>query len=468
MNQLFDRMIRNGQVVLPDGTYKLDIGIIGGTIAAVSESLADCAADDVIDAEGKYVLPGMIDIHVHFNEPHFGHWEGFAAGSAALAAGGCTAYADMPLNGNPPTVTPEALALKEKLAEGNSSVDYTFWGGLVPGKLDQLEAMAAQGVRGFKAFMSNPGGEGEGRFREADDLTLYEGMKKIASLGGFVALHAESDTITSRLAEQAVREGKSDSRAFAASRPVIAELEAVNKALLFAEQTGCEVHFVHISSVEAVELIDRAKKRGVAVTVETCPHYLLLTEEDMASIGPAAKCSPPLRSEEQKEGLWRLLAEGKLDVIASDHSPCPPELKSGESLTFFEAWGGIAGAQSSLELMLDEGFMKRQIPLHRLVDLLSAGPAKRFGLYPQKGLVAQGADADLVIVDPERSYTLTEAHLRQRHKVSPYLGRKFACKVAATIVRGVTVYTEEHGVNPVKLGQLLHQPVNDTAPQQTP
>ncbi|SFD71616.1 allantoinase [Paenibacillus catalpae] len=466
MNQVFDRMIRNGQVVLPDGTYPLDIGIIGGKIAAISESLADSAAHDVLDAEGKYVLPGMIDIHVHFNEPNFGHWEGFATGSAALAAGGCTAYADMPLNGNPPTVTPEALALKGKLAEGNSAVDYTFWGGLVPGKLDQLEKMAAEGIRGFKAFMSNPGGEGEGRFREVDDLTLFEGMKIISALGGFVALHAESDAITSRLAEQAVQEGRTDARAFVLSRPVIAELEAVNKAILFSEQTGCEVHFVHISSVEAVELIDRAKKRGAKVTVETCPHYLLLTEEDMASIGPAAKCAPPLRSAEQKEGLWRLVAEGKLDVIASDHSPCPPELKFDESLSFFEAWGGIAGAQSSLEIMLGEGWVKREIPLHKLIDLLSVGPAKRFGLYPQKGLIAEGADADLVIVDPNRSYTLTDDQLWQRHKVSPYLGREFACKVTTTLVRGVTVYTEENGVYAAKQGKLLLKPVN--APQQTP
>jgi allantoinase len=466
MNQVFDRMIRNGQVVLPDGTYRLDIGIIDGKIAAISESLADSAANDVLDAAGKYVLPGMIDIHVHFNEPNFGHWEGFAAGSAALAAGGCTAYADMPLNGNPPTVTPEALNMKEKLAEGNSAVDYTFWGGLVPGKLDQLEKMASLGIRGFKAFMSNPGGEGEGRFREADDWTLYEGMKKIAALGGFVALHAESDAITSSLAEQAVREGRTDARAFALSRPVIAELEAVNKAILFSEQTGCEVHFVHISSVEAVELIDRAKQRGAKVTVETCPHYLLLTEEDMTSIGPAAKCAPPLRSAKQKEGLWRLLAEGKLDVIASDHSPCPPELKLDESLTFFEAWGGIAGAQSSLEIMLDEGWVKRQIPLHTLAHLLSAGPAKRFGLYPQKGLIAEGADADLVIVAPNRFYTLAGDQLWQRHKISPYLGRTFACKVTTTMVRGKTVYTEEAGVYAAKQGKLLLQPVN--AAQQSP
>ncbi|GLX70733.1 allantoinase [Paenibacillus glycanilyticus] len=466
MNQVFDRMIRNGKVVLPGGTYKRDIGIIDGKIAAISPSLADSAADEVLDAEGQYVLPGMIDIHVHFNEPNFGHWEGFATGSAALAAGGCTTYVDMPLNGNPPTVTPEALALKGNLAVGNSSVDYAFWGGLVPGKLDQLEKMAALGVRGFKAFMSNPGGEGEGRFREVDDLTLYEGMQRIAALGGFVALHAESDAITSQLAERAIREGRTDARAFVASRPVIAELEAVNKAILFSEQTGCEVHFVHISSTQAIELIDQAKKRGVKVTVETCPHYLVLTDEDMANIGPAAKCAPPLRSAEQQDGLWRLIAEGKLDVIASDHSPCPPELKFSEELTFFEAWGGIAGAQNSLELVFDEGYIKRHIPLHQLVELLSAGPAKRFGLYPQKGAIAEGADADLVFVDASHSYTLTEEHLQQRHKISPYLGREFACKVTTTLVRGLTVYTEEQGVHPASQGQLLLKSVN--APQQTP
>lgn len=455
----FDLIIQGGDVVLADEVKKLDIGVRGGRIAALAESLEDEPSASRFDAEGLIVMPGMVDIHVHFNEPNFGHWEGFATGSAALAAGGITAFADMPLNGNPPTVTAEALRTKLKLAEGNTAVDYTLWGGLVPGNLDRLAELSAQGVTGFKAFMSNPGGEGEGRFREVDDWTLYEGMKRIAELGGFVALHAESDAITSRLAGEAAAAGRTDAHAFAASRPVIAELEAVNKAILFAEETGCSTHFVHISSPEAVKLIDAARRRGVPVTVETCPHYLILTDIDMAALGPVAKCAPPLRSEAAREELWSLLAAGKFDVIASDHSPCPPELKFKEGLSFFEAWGGISGAQSSLELMLDEGWRKRGIPLPRLAAVLSKGPAERFGLYPRKGEIRIGADADMAVLDPNGAYTLSAEHLQYRHKHSPYVGRTLGCRVAATYVRGRLVYTPDAGVIAAGGGKALLEPV---------
>ncbi|MGG4144129.1 allantoinase [Paenibacillus algorifonticola] len=455
MDSYYDCIVMNGFVVLSDQVKKLDIGIRDGRIAALEPSLAGAEAGSIIDAEGQYVLPGMVDIHVHFNEPNLGHWEGFVSGSAALAAGGATCYADMPLNGNPPTVTTEALSLKAGQAEGHSAVDYTFWGGLVPGKLDELASMFEAGVVGFKAFMSNPGGEGEGRFREVDDWTLYEGMKKIAALGGFIALHAESDAITSQLADAALAAGRLDAEAFAASRPIIAELEAVNKALLFAEQTGCKVHFVHISSYDAVELIDRAKRRGLLVTVETCPHYLLLTRKEMAELGAVAKCAPPLRSEEQREGLWRMIGEGKLDVIASDHSPCPTSMKVDASKTFFEAWGGISGAQSSMELVLGEGWIKRGLPLPLLSALLSAGPAQRFGLYPRKGAIAIGSDADLAIIDANAAYELLEEHLFYRHKHSPYVGKELACRVMATLVRGSVVYTADGGLAQPASGKSL-------------
>ncbi|MFD1954396.1 allantoinase [Paenibacillus thailandensis] len=455
---MLDLIIQGGTVVLADEVQKLDIGVRDGRIAVLAESLQDEGCTARFDAQGLIVMPGAVDIHVHFNEPNFGHWEGFATGSAALAAGGCTAFADMPLNGNPPTVTGEALQQKLDLAEGRTAVDYTLWGGLVPGNLDQLETLAERGVIGFKAFMSNPGGEGEGRFREADDWTLYEGMKRIAALGGFVAVHAESDSITSRLAGEAVAAGRMDAHAFAASRPAIAELEAVNKAILFAEETGCPTHFVHISTPAAVKLIGRAKKRGVPVTAETCPHYLVLTENDMAALGPVAKCAPPLRDDASREELWSLLAAGELDVVASDHSPCPPELKFKEGLSFFEAWGGISGAQSSLELMLDEGWLKRGISLPLLAKVLSAGPAKRFGLYPRKGEIAVGADADFAIVNAESGYTLGAEQLQYRHKHSPYVGRSFGCKVAATFVRGRLVYTAEAGVVAAGSGKPLLEP----------
>ncbi|MCI3923730.1 allantoinase AllB [Paenibacillus sp. TRM 82003] len=451
MTESFDLVVQKGLVVLPTGAEALDVGIKDGRVAALAARLPEDGAS-VVDAEGCYVLPGMIDAHVHLNEPNFGHWEGFRTGSASLAAGGVTCYVDMPLNGNPPTVTPEALDAKAALADGSSAVDYAFWGGLVPGKLDALEPMHALGVVGFKAFLSNPGGEGEGRFREVDDATLFEGMKRIASFDGLLALHAESDAITSILSAEAAASGKTSALDFAASRPIAAETEAVAKALLFAERTGCRLHFVHISSAEAVAMIDGAKRRGLDVTVETCPHYLLLTEADMEALGPVAKCAPPLRSSQERERLWAEVASGRLDLVASDHSPCPSALKEGP---FFSAWGGISGAQSSLELLFDEAVNKRGLPPTLVAELTASGPAKRFGLAPRKGSIVLGADADLAVVDPKGAYVLTSDMLYYRHKHSPYVGREIGCRVKATLVRGRLVYSVEEGVAEAFIGEWI-------------
>ncbi|MBB6732021.1 allantoinase [Cohnella sp. CBP 2801] len=446
MSESFDLVVRNGTVVLPGEVVRADVGVRNGKIAAVAGDIGAVEAARAIDAEGCLVMPGVIDAHVHFNEPNFGHWEGFRTGSAALAAGGCTAYADMPLNGNPPTVDGKALREKERLAAGHSAVDYAFWGGLVPGNLDRLRELADAGVVGFKAFMSNPGGEGEGRFREADPGTLRAGMERIAAFGGLLALHAESDAMTARLAALARSEGRTGARDFALSRPVAAELEAVADALAMAEETGCRLHFVHISSPEAVRLVAAARGRGMDVSLETCPHYLTLTEEDMVRLGPVAKCAPPLRDAARREGLWAGLLAGDIDWIASDHSPCPESMKMAPGLTFFDAWGGIAGAQNTLELMLEEGWIKRGLPLPALSELLSARPARRFGFYPRKGEIAVGFDADLAIVDPNRPRELAKEELLHRHPHSPYIGKRLSCKVVATLCRGIEVYREREGI----------------------
>ncbi|MFD2333157.1 allantoinase AllB [Cohnella sp. GCM10020058] len=441
----YDLIVKGGYVALPDQAVFLDIGIRDGKIAAIGAELCASPDTEIVDACGKWVLPGMVDAHVHLNEPGMGHWEGFASGSAALAAGGCTTFVDMPLNGLPPTVNTEALAMKADRAAGVSSIDYAFWGGLVPGNANDLQALHASGVKAFKAFMSDPGGETEDRFREVDDLTLLEGMRTIASFGGLLGLHAESDAITSRLAAKAAAEGRTDAAAFIASRPVVAELEAVSRALLFARETGCRLHFVHMSSPEAVELIAQAKIEGLDVTAETCPHYLALSDLDMGRIGPAAKCAPPMRDDTRRERLWQQVASGLIDVIASDHSPSPEAWKSMEGRTFMSAWGGIAGAQSSLELMLDEGAVKRGLPLTVIARLTADGPARRFGLDGRKGRIAVGFDADLAIVDPAAAYTLKRDDLYQRHRHSPYIGRTFSCRVVNTFVRGQLVYSLKNG-----------------------
>jgi allantoinase len=449
MSESYDLVIVNGMVVLRDEMRQLDIGIRSGKIVGLAEEI-DPGSSEVIDASGMHILPGMIDMHVHFNEPGLSDWEGFESGSAALAAGGCTTYADMPLNGTPPTVSMAGLQQKLEAAKSHSVVDYALWGGLVPGNLDQLELLAEAGVIGFKAFMSEPGGEGEDIFRRVDDWTLYEGMKKIAALGGILALHAESEAIASGMAADIRREGKTGAKDYAASRPVLAELEAVNRALFYAKQTGCSLHFVHISSADAVLAIGEAKKQGLDVTVETCPHYLTLTVEDMESLGATAKCAPPLRDALEQGKLWTLLAAGQIDLIASDHSPCPPKLKQGDN--YFDLWGGISGAQSSMELMLEEGYKKRGIALPLLARLLSYNPAVRFGLHPRKGEIRVGADADLALVHLNDTYILAKEHLLDKHKQSPYVGRQFTCRIQITINKGHLAYQVDQGVARSKQG----------------
>lgn len=453
MDDNLDLIIKGGTVVLLDEVCKLDIGIKAGRIVCLEKNL-EPKGTPVIRADNKVVMSGMVDVHVHFNEPGYSHWEGFSTGSASLAVGGCTTYIDMPLNGVPPTISLDALNRKLAAAQGNSYVDYALWGGLVPGNRAELRALAEAGVIGFKAFMSDPGGVDENAFRGADDWTLLEGMKEVASFGGVVAVHAESEMLISQLTALKLNEGKCSARDFVESRPIIAELEAVNRALFYAGQTGCGLHFVHISSVQAVEAITRAKRSGLNVTVETCPHYLALTDEDLPRIGALAKCAPPLRSREEQEQLWSAVIAGEVDIIASDHSPCPGSMKEMRDGNFFAAWGGISGAQSSLELVIGEGHIQRGIPLPALSRMLSYEPARRFGLA-SKGQIIQGADADLVFVDLNQSYTLQAEQLQYKHPHSPYAGKEMLCKVMATICRGKLVYEAERGLSEIKPGQWI-------------
>ncbi|MDQ0114720.1 allantoinase [Paenibacillus harenae] len=448
-----DLIIKNGTVVLKDEVRVLDIGILEGRIVQLGEQLDENIAETTVDAAGLTVMAGMIDVHVHLNEPGLGEWEGFESGSAALAAGGCTTYVDMPLNGIPPTVTVSAMQQKLDAAQGRSQVDYALWGGLVPGKLHELKPLHEAGVVGFKAFMSSPGDPSEDAFREVDDYTLLEGMKIIASLNKVLALHAESEPIVSKLGLAMRAEGRSSPADYAASRPIIAELEAINRALFYAEQTGCALHFVHISSEAGVKAIVRARERGLDVTVETCPHYLTLTAADLDRKGAVAKCSPPLRDEAEREKLWQEIAAGHVDMISSDHSPCPASMKEADD--FFDAWGGIAGAQSSMELIIGEGHVKRGIPLTLLSRLLSSAPAKRFGLHKGKGEIRVGADADIVLIDLNKPYTLETNHLYHRHKHSPYIGETLHCKIAATYLGGQLVYDEKRGLSARKPGRWV-------------
>jgi allantoinase len=405
-----DLVVRGGTLVLPDGPRRADLGVTGGAIAELGEELP--GGREEIDAAGLHVLPGGIDAHVHFNEPGRTHWEGWATGTAALAAGGMTAGFEMPLNAHPPTIDGPAFDAKLAAAKASACVDFALWGGIVPGNADRLEELFERGVIGFKAFMSASGTDD---FRNADDATLHAGMAIAARLGAIVAVHAENDALTSR------PHAGTTWRDYAASRPPVAEIEAIARALAFAEDTGCALHVVHVSTARGVELVAQARARGVDATCETCPHYLFLREADMETLGVVAKCAPPLR---EPEPLWERLDD--IALVASDHSPCPPELKDPDD--YFFAWGGIAGAQTTLPLLLT-----RADPA-TVARLTAAGPAERFGIR-SKGALKIGYDADLALIDLDARDELRAEDLEYRHKLSPFLGHRLP-RVVRTLLRG--------------------------------
>jgi allantoinase len=390
-----------------------------------------------VDARGLHVFPGLVDAHVHFNEPGRTEWEGIETGSSALAAGGATLFFDMPLNAHPPTIDAESFRLKLAAAERKSVIDFAFWGGLVPGNLDCLGELAECGVVGFKAFMANSGIDD---FRSVDDATLRAGMKRAAQLGLPVAVHAESEDMTRELAQQCLASGRTSIRDYLASRTVEAELDAIRRALDMAGETGCALHVVHVSCGAGIRLITEAKVRGVNVSCETCPHYLALTADDVERIGATAKCAPPLRSSQEQDELWRCLLAGEIDTVGSDHSPAPPEMK--RDTNFFKVWGGISGGQHTLSILLTEGHWSRKASLPLLAGLLSTRPATRFRLPATKGRIAVGADADLALVALAGSFPVQAGELFYRHAQTPYLGRTLRGRVMRTFLRGATVFKD--------------------------
>jgi allantoinase len=434
---LYDVVIRNGNVVLPTGVVKTDIGVKDGKVAAIEKNLQH-QGEQEWNAEHQYIFPGMIDVHVHFSEPGREHWEGFHTGSMMMAAGGCTTYFDMPLNGIPSTVNKEALDEKARIGNEKSVVDFGLWGGLVPGNEEDLKPLAESGVIGFKAFLSTTGNK---EFEAVDDMTLLDGMKQIARLGKVLALHSESASMTNWLKKEKENEGKYSADDYLETRPITAEVEAVERAIYYAELTNCPLHFVHISSEKAMEKIQEAKEKGMNITVETCPHYLLFHHGHLRELGAVAKCAPPLREDNERQKLIELLKSDRFDMISSDHSPCPYDLKDPNVHNLFEAWGGISGGQFSL-LASIELSLAHNIPFEKVAKWTASNPAERFGISDRKGKIAKGADADFAFVTLDEAYTVTAENYYAKHKESLYIGHTFPCKVVGTMNRGKLVFKD--------------------------
>jgi allantoinase len=437
-----------GATVISDGAWARDILIRDGRVAGLVEPGAS-AADAEIDARGLFALPGIVDAHVHFNEPGRALWEGWATGSRAAAAGGVTTVIDMPLNSLPPVLDGAAFDLKRAAGERSSVVDFALWGGLVDADATSLRELAARGAVGVKAFLCD---SGVPEFPAVGDADLVSAMRAAASAGLLVAVHAEDEDLVRDSTARMREAGRRDPGAWLASRPAAAEARAVARACAAATESGAKLHVVHLSAAEALGAIGLARDAGLDVTVETCPHYLAFDDADVLVHGPLLKCAPPIRGAANRDVLWAALLGGRIDLVASDHSPCPSADKARGNTDIFAAWGGVSGVQSLLPAVLTEARRRSTgLDLRAIAGFiawrLAARPAQRFGLWPRKGRIAAGSDADLVLIDPDRDWTLTPEDVLTRNGLTPYVGRSFTGAVARTIVRGMTVYADGKAVS---------------------
>ncbi|HXU34528.1 MAG TPA: allantoinase AllB, partial [Thermoanaerobaculia bacterium] len=396
----------------------------------------------VIEAGTDVVMPGIVDTHVHVNEPGRTEWEGFATATRAAAAGGVTTLVDMPLNSIPATTTRAALGEKIRAAEGQCHVDIGFWGGIVPENANDPEEIAglvAGGVLGFKAFLV-PSGVDE--FPGVGEAELRPAMTELARHRSVLLVHAELPGPIEAAAGVWDGAGPAELRQYdrwLRSRPAAAEIQAFELLARLVRETGCRIHIVHLAAPEVLPALRAARAEGLPITAETCPHYLTFCAEEIADGATAFKCAPPIRGRAEREALWQALAAREIDLVATDHSPSPPELKKLDSGDFRAAWGGIASLQVSLPSVWT-GARERGFSISDLATWVCAAPARLAGIHDRKGSIAPGRDADLVIWEPEARSTIDPSALEHRHKITPYGGRTLYGAIRATLLRGKTVY----------------------------
>jgi allantoinase len=425
-----DLVIRGRGVVTPQGTRPASVHIADGRIVRVGSWEEVSSGIPVVDAGESIVMPGLVDTHVHINEPGRTEWEGFESGTRAAAAGGVTTILDMPLNSIPATTTASALEAKREAAREKSVVNVEFIGGVVPGNAGELEALRDGGVRAFKCFLS-PSGVDE--FPPVSDSDLRKAFPVLARLGLPLMVHAEDPAC--------LLPGRGSSRKYGdylTTRPVAAERAAITLLTRLMARAPTPVHIVHLSSASSLDIVRTARARGLTLTVETCPHYLTFAAEEIPDGATEYKCAPPIRDEAERDALWDALIAGDIDLIASDHSPCPPEMKDTDG-DFFPAWGGIASLQLSLSAVWT-GARTRGVKPERVAQWMSTAPARLVGLQDRKGALIAGYDADIILWDPDARFVVDPTQLLHRHKLTPYLGRELFGKVSATYVCGRRIF----------------------------
>src|SRR5215208_3181544 len=435
-----DVIIENGTVVIEGGVFLADVIIADERIAALTLDSSSWSAPQRIDAAGLWLIPGGIDTHTHFEEPEPRLLEGFTSGGAAAAAGGLTSVVEMP-QAHPTTITPELLRQKQCLVEQNAVVDMALWGGVIgpPGQtVSDLDGMAADGAAAFKSFMASS----SPFFPAVDHAQLLWAMREAARLDVPYGLHAEDHQLLTDGLDRTRAAERTDPLAHAESRPPLVETIAVSTALLLAAETGCHVHICHVASAGALALIREAKERGVRVTAETCPQYLMLDTDDLVRLAGFARCAPALRERTEVDAIWDYVLDGTIDLVCSDHCPYTVESKQAGSDDIFQAPLGLSGVQTLLPAFFSEAVVQRGLPVERFVSLIAGNPARIFGLYPRKGTLAVGADADITLLDPNSTWRVTVDDALHKQKWTPYEGKEITGRVVRTIRRGETIFDD--------------------------
>jgi allantoinase len=436
-----DLVIRGRRVVFRNAVAPAAVHISAGRISTISpyEEEVHSGVEIVEAGEDSFVMPGLVDSHVHVNEPGRTEWEGFETATRAAVTGGVTTIVDMPLNCIPATTTLDGLQAKLAATEGKLYADVAFWGGVVPGNTGELSKLWDAGVVGFKCFLVHSGVD---EFPNVTEQDLREAMPELARLGAMLIVHAELPGPIENAcchAENDHSEVDRSYKAFLRSRPRAAENEAVELMIRLGRQYGCRLHIVHHSSSDALGMLRAAKKEGAQITAETCPHYLHFAAEDIGEGATEFKCCPPIRERENGEQLWAALRDGTIDMVVSDHSPCPPEMKLREQGDFMMAWGGISSLQLRLPVMWTEA-SARDFEVQQLTQWVCGAPARQVGLAQRKGSISVGRDADLVIWNPDRAFRVEPELIQHRHKVTPYAGEVLRGVVEKTFLRGQMVY----------------------------